>query len=489
MTTYYIDSISGTDTNDGLSETTPWRTVPVQSGYGLGNTWLLKRGSVFPPIDAIFTGNAANESQRVVYGAYGSLTAPPPKIDATGVAYGMRVQNKDYVTVQDIDFYNSTNGGLVIYNNITRACNYFRATRVRAYNNAVDGIGMTHGINAGGVTSSPAIGVIFDSCEGHNNGQHGVAIVAHATGAVLKNCYSTNNSLTSSGWGVYQGGLSVTYLGAIGWTIVGNVKSRSSAMGIEPHSVCSGNTVGGKFFLTKNVGTPTTPGTGEWGYSAGTIYVNIGTIASGYAIAVTFLPNTNATIQDSRGDNHSYFDAVGVGLDRGVFGGTLKRCVGDNNLGSAIQVNQATDITVVGCFGKNNRECVLLSTSAGINNIYNCTSIDNTYGVRVERVDTGTTVNVKNNLLLSPTAIYAATNNGTITNNNNAYTGALDGVSAGGADVTTNLTYTNQYLPKTNSGLVHTGVSFLPVVDLNNSTYYNPPSIGAYEYIDVRGVR
>ena len=49
---YYVDSIDGNDTNDGLSETTPWKTLDKLStltneNLDAGSSISLKNGSVF----------------------------------------------------------------------------------------------------------------------------------------------------------------------------------------------------------------------------------------------------------------------------------------------------------------------------------------------------------------------------------------------------------------------------------------------------------
>ncbi len=491
MTTYYIDPDNGSDVTGDGTEANPYRKGPSQSGAvvpnALGNTYLFKRGTVMSePLDSTFTGNAANEGQRVTYGAYGNADNPP-RIDVAGAAaYCIRVQNKDYVSVQDFDLYNATNTGLQVLNNITRACNRFRATRVRAYDCAFDGVSMTHPVSASGLSPSAAVGVVFDQCEGHRNGQHGVAVVAYASRAVLKNCYSTGNSLTSSGWGVYQGGFGVTYNGTSGWTISGDVKSRTVPTSAKPYGVLSGNTTNGVYFLAENAGTPTTPGVGEWGYSGTTVYVNLGVIASGYAIHVIFQPNTDAIIMDSRGDSHLLFDAVGVGLDRGVYGGQILRCSGYDNLGSAVQVNQASDIIVDGVLGVGNREAVYMSSIDGDCSVSGVTSDDLTYGVRTERVSVGATLGIKNNLLLPSTAILLATNNGTVTTDYNAYTGSLSGVSTGANDVTSDPLLTDTYKPRQGSPLLGGGTHLGYTRDIERKQRPNPPSIGAYDYATLR---
>lgn len=486
MTIYYIDPDAGSDVTGDGSITAPYRKGPSQSGAvvpnALSNTYRFKRGTVMSePIDANFTGSAANEGQRVTYEAYGDGDNPPLIDVASAAAYCIRVQNKDRVTVNDFDLRRATNTGLQVLNNTTRSCNYFTARNVRAYSCAFDGISMTHAVSASGLAPSAAVGVVFDACQGHDNGQHGVAVVAYATGAVLKNCFSTGNSLTSSGWGVYQGGFCITYLGSSGWAISGNVKSRTVPTASKPYSVESGNTVGGAYFLTENVGTPTTPGVGEWGYSGTTVYVNIGVIASGYSINLTFQPNTGAVIEDSRGDGQLLFDGVGVGLDRGVTSGRITRCRGSGNSGSAVQVNQALNVVVKDVVSTGNREAVYMSSFGPGCSVSHVTSDDLIYGIRAERLYTGGTLTLKNNAILSPVALYSATISGTIESDYNAYTGTLSGVSAGANDLTSGLSLGSALRPLPGSSLLGAGIHTAYGRDIDGRQRPNPPSIGAYD--------
>jgi hypothetical protein len=491
MATYYIDPDNGSDVTGDGTEANPYRKGPSQSGAvvpnALGNTYLFKRGTVMSEgLDGTFSGNAANEGQRVVYGAYGNADNPP-RIDVAGAAaYCIRVQNKDYVSVRDFDLYNASNTGLQILNNTTRACKYFKAARVRAYDCASDGISMTHPGNSTGVSPAPAIGVVLDGCEGYRNGQHGVAIIAYASGAILKNCYGTGNSLTSSGWGVYHGGWGITYIGTSGWSISGNVKSRTVATAAKPYGVISGNTVAGAYHLTENTDTPTTPDVGEWGYSGTTVYVNIGVIAAGYSIALIYQPNNDAVMMDCRGDSQLLFDGVGLGMDRGVYRGRILRCRGSDNAGSAVQVNQAVDIDVDSVIGTGNREAVYMSSIGGVCSVSGVTSDDLTYGIRAERVYTGLTLTLSNNLLLAPIALYAATIDGTVSANYNAYTGSLSGVSAGANDITADPLLTDTYRPKPGSPLLGAGTHLGYTRDIDRKQRPNPPSIGAYDVATLR---
>src|SRR5215204_4480803 len=75
-TTYYVDSVNGSDGNSGVSAGSPFRSLDRLEGITLlpGDQVLFARGSVFSDqLDVRFSGTA---DAPIVFGAYGS-GAPP----------------------------------------------------------------------------------------------------------------------------------------------------------------------------------------------------------------------------------------------------------------------------------------------------------------------------------------------------------------------------------------------------------------------------
>ena len=89
MTIYYLSSSAGADTNDGLSVTTPWKTLAqaasVFTGAQGGNYLLLKRGDVWHE-EGTFVFNGASMSALAIIDAYGDLSLPLPLIDGADSA-------------------------------------------------------------------------------------------------------------------------------------------------------------------------------------------------------------------------------------------------------------------------------------------------------------------------------------------------------------------------------------------------------------------
>ncbi|MBM7565023.1 right-handed parallel beta-helix repeat-containing protein [Paenibacillus sacheonensis] len=106
--TYYVDSVSGNDANSGTSTGQPWRTlghVSTVGGAGQlhpGDQVLLKSGSVWnQSLDITFSGSADGQ---ITIGSYGGDVKPI--INGGGGSYGVRIENEQYVTLQDIEITN-----------------------------------------------------------------------------------------------------------------------------------------------------------------------------------------------------------------------------------------------------------------------------------------------------------------------------------------------------------------------------------------------
>lgn len=86
--TYYVDCTNGSDTNNGTTPSTAWKTlIPVNRwsnplNLSPGDSLLLKRGCTFSGLlNARWTGSS---SAPIAFGAYGSSNLPLPKIDNGG---------------------------------------------------------------------------------------------------------------------------------------------------------------------------------------------------------------------------------------------------------------------------------------------------------------------------------------------------------------------------------------------------------------------
>jgi len=100
---YYVSSL-GNDTNNGLSITTPWKTLSkVQSSMSLfiaGDSILFRRGDSFSGVLSITRSGALNSP--IVFGAYG--TGDKPKFIGTGATINglFTTFNRSYLTFDNL---------------------------------------------------------------------------------------------------------------------------------------------------------------------------------------------------------------------------------------------------------------------------------------------------------------------------------------------------------------------------------------------------
>jgi hypothetical protein len=104
--TYYIDSESGDDSNDGTSEDTPWQSISKLNDltFEAGSSILLKRGSVWNEQTLSFDGSGTEDSP-IVISAYG--TGDKPSLQGDGAVYELiRIFNQEYIEVSYLDIQN-----------------------------------------------------------------------------------------------------------------------------------------------------------------------------------------------------------------------------------------------------------------------------------------------------------------------------------------------------------------------------------------------
>ncbi len=103
---YYIDSVNGSDINDGTSRDKAWKSLSKAKSLNLlpGDQVLLKRGCTFN--ETLQVSNAlGTASQPVTIAAFGS--GDKPKIVAPdGSQYAVQIKNCSYITIENLDVSN-----------------------------------------------------------------------------------------------------------------------------------------------------------------------------------------------------------------------------------------------------------------------------------------------------------------------------------------------------------------------------------------------
>ena len=106
-TTYYVDSVGGSDAADGLSEKRAWRSLDrVNAGtFAGGDRILLKAGSVWSGYLA--PGGSGVAGKPIVVTRYGK--GNPPRIDAGGKSLAtLFLHNAEQIEVHDLDIANTS---------------------------------------------------------------------------------------------------------------------------------------------------------------------------------------------------------------------------------------------------------------------------------------------------------------------------------------------------------------------------------------------
>jgi hypothetical protein len=188
-TVYYVSASSGVDSNNGTSQSTPWRTIDRvnQSTYSIvaGDQILFQRGGVYR--GEIIWGTSGTASAPVVYGAYG--TGADPIVSGAKVITGW-VQHsgniyKAYVGMQ-VDYlyvggarmtlartpnagswYRNTSAqyATLTSTNITQASGYFTGARcvVRSTASSVDTLRVTNQVGSTLTFGSNPVNIYMNS--------------------------------------------------------------------------------------------------------------------------------------------------------------------------------------------------------------------------------------------------------------------------------------------------------------------------------------
>jgi hypothetical protein len=108
--TYYADATLGKDTNDGLSQASPWKTIAKvnASSFAPGDSILFKKGGTWR--ETLTVLSSGTSGHPISFGAYGNGAAPT--IDATGLNWGISSSNKNYITITGLEVKNATQYGI-----------------------------------------------------------------------------------------------------------------------------------------------------------------------------------------------------------------------------------------------------------------------------------------------------------------------------------------------------------------------------------------
>ncbi|OJU11284.1 MAG: hypothetical protein BGN88_14980, partial [Clostridiales bacterium 43-6] len=114
-TTYYVDSVLGSDNNSGTSPDTPWQTLDKVNAttFSPGETIALKRGSTWTGF--LYPKGSGTADASITIDAYGDAGLSLPRIDGNGKIYSaddwvdaaVYLKNQSYWTIRNLEITNN----------------------------------------------------------------------------------------------------------------------------------------------------------------------------------------------------------------------------------------------------------------------------------------------------------------------------------------------------------------------------------------------
>jgi hypothetical protein len=135
-TTYYVDCAAGSDSNNGTSTSTAWRTLAkvTATTFTPGDSVLFKRGTTC--IGQAWPKGSGSSGSPISLGAYG--TGAQPIINGNNaVDPVVKLFNQQYWIVQDVEITGSTGQGLLISGSGASVLNYFRVINVNSHHHGI----------------------------------------------------------------------------------------------------------------------------------------------------------------------------------------------------------------------------------------------------------------------------------------------------------------------------------------------------------------
>lgn len=408
-------------------------------------------------VGRVTVGASGTQAAPIYIGAYG--TGVKPKIvGGTSDTAGMRVSSRSRVTIEDLDiscpttsssgngiegFFSSSSEGVGF---VVRRCDIHDCKNV--------GLALfTITVGAGAAVRS----LLVEGCTFTDNGFHGSTVYGAVQGAKFVSCVYVGNGHTVAGHGASSFAHRNTYTNT-GWTLVSGttykraVAAPSGTTGIPTDVYQATYNKSPSWHLTKNTSTPTAPGSNEFGFSAGEIYVNVGEApASGREIkaAVEIATGIQYFFCEFR-ETSNFAGGEGSGSQADDFS-TVQwiGCESADNGGSGLFVNLGGGCSAIGCILRDNAESGFGSAAAVSNAANNNTILRNAIGVNFTLgSDSGSAQ--KNIIEENAIGVFADADSGSLSIDYNCLTGNgddYDGASAGGNDVAVDPQSRDDFMP------------------------------------------
>lgn len=424
---------------------------PASASATNGRVVVTRRGtSTFASIGFTASGSPGNNTYGWILTYSAGSDILPPVVGALGIGNCQHVVVDGYVAQGT-----GASNGFAYTQGAGSACAnvFFRDSHARGIRSA-DGNNNGFMVTSPNASSLAVTSLYFDNCTATDCGGYGFGLESVNTAlnavrpVVFTQCTATDSGRQKNAWGF--GGYARFAAVTTGWTLV--TATRYSRA--EPTQVRRVADHGGVNFrqLTENTGTPTTPGANEWGWSAGTLYIDIGESPNtGHTIYYSLNFSDGMEFNDciSTGSKKkNNLDGAGFGADTLTAGWTFNRCLALSNEGEGFVSNIALSAAFHGCIGDLN------NIGIGINNaitaiVTNCTLVRSLQaGIACTNPNGAVTVR---NTVLAANGTYGIVKSGTLTETNNDFfgnaSGTINGASPDASDVTADPQLRSDYMP------------------------------------------
>lgn len=277
---WYWAPFTGSDSNDGLSPSTPKRTIPA---YSAGETVYGKRGEEARVSSFLNVGGAVAGATQTKFGAYGAAQIPYFKLtlpqggSAPAFNWGSGASTVRGPIVEDWWIRNEHSSGRAVQAG-ANASNARDFIMRRCLIEAPNSQGECVAFQSQTPQTYRNTGFVLEACEIRNGGGHGVLILDSDGCRILGNdVYNTGYLTGAHGVSTYMRRTTITSanFGAPTGNVYPHTPSPTPPVGVF---VVYNSTDG---VLLANAGATSSPGVNQFGYTGGVLYVNIGGVLTG----------------------------------------------------------------------------------------------------------------------------------------------------------------------------------------------------------------
>lgn len=364
MTTWYFDSVNGSDSNDGKSPEKAKQNYSP-NGSAAGDKFLFRRGTtqtVTTTSWGHWVQNGISDTQRALYGAYGEAQVPY-SIWKYGGASGNMILNgskSKYIDFEDMyfDMRNSncrysilfaSQAGIETVGNSVRRCFFQGAdTQVRA------GSGLDILQQPDSSAAWPRDYVIED-CEFFDNVSHGLIIVGGRNIVVRRCKFYRNGSGDPDGGHGFSARFNRTDA-TTGWTNSSGTIWQRTLAPAELDVYYIQTSVFPYYRVRRTTGTQTAPNAGEYGVTAGVLYLNVNSVSNpgGQAVRYAWGPCRLLYVEQCEAyDNYwnqaaPWHEGHGFAFDDFTEESTFIGNKSFNNQGAGFSINRGDRNSVIG---------------------------------------------------------------------------------------------------------------------------------------------